>query len=687
MNVIIKYYIMLAVFSCAYVAIGENILEKIDFSKDNKAINDNILKSKVLKIDKGYNFYQLRLNNVNNGLEINIKASARNGAKLGIILFRVPRPGKFEKVKQYWNVKFPDNKLDSKDFRINYSKDMKMLNGNYRLHLYRSSKKGELFLSNISVKESDSREHLEKELNETYFDKKKPFPKLKKHPFLFSVFMYHYFWKSYAKESKMDYFEVMDEQFSILRKHGVNALNISVGDQKDFSKLLKLVEKHNLVLFLQLDFAYFRPNWTDKQMRANAERAAKFISKYKDHPNVMSFSVKEEVALKDVKKLSKYYKMILAKEPNAPLQIIFNYLAPAKALPEPYPAYIGTDRYGFFFTGSGGGYLASPIRALNWTRTQAHKYYIEAARRNSEFFLVTTANALTAPGPTRRYCIKSDFEKYISNKSAAKKKQLQTLHKKYLELAERNLLGWKKFTKNGKIGYSYWRWYRPPAICVKAMAWISVLEGAKMFGIWSYHLYSEEILKTTTYEASAFGPPKQEAGFCTIAGRPGMPNPQFKAYAEVAKEIMPYSKIIMNMVKLKGSPLFTKTKNMFIRAYRHKVIDGYIVLVYNNHIGTWPENKNIYLSANTTLKLDNQGSIIDFIPEVNSRDVIMRKVLPLEGYSVFDISKNKEIFPTGGDYEQKVMPGTCKLLFVGTAENANKLYTILGKKVNDVSRN
>jgi hypothetical protein len=679
MNATGKICTTIFMFSYLLTATNAKSLREVDFSKDSKAVNDNVLKSKVLKVNKGYNFYQFSLNNINNGLEINIKAAARNGARLGIILFRIPRPGKLEKVKQYWNVKFPKNELASKKFKINYSKDMKMLNGNYRLYFYRSSKKGELLLDNILVKESNSQEHLKKELDETYFDNKKPFPKLKKHPFLFSVYMYHNHWKKYAKESKKDYFKVMDEQFSILREHGVNALNLSVGDQKDFSELIKLVEKHNLVLFLQLNFAYFRPNWTDKQMKANAGRAAKFITEYKDHPNVVSFSVKEEVALKDVKKLSKYYKMILAREPNAPLQLTLNYLAPAKALPEPYPAYIGTDRYGFFFTGSASGYLASPIRALNWTRTQAHKYYIEAAKRNSEFFLVTTANALTAPEPARRYCVEKDFEKYISDKSDSRKKQLQILHKKCLELAERNLLGWKKFTKNGKTGYSYWRWYRPPAICVKAMAWISVLEGAKMFSIWSYHLFSKEKLKTTTYEASAFGPSKRELGFCTMAGRPDMPNPQFKAYAEAAKEIMPYSKIIMNMVKLKGSPLFTKTKNMFIRAYRYNNIDGYIVLVYNNHIGSWPENKDLYLSADTTLKMDNYGNIIGFIPETKEREVAMRKVLPLEGYSIFDVDTAKEITSTGGIYKQKIMPGACKLFFVGNAGNAEKLHDMIDK--------
>ena len=678
MSKIIRICAVLIVLGCCSSVIGKNILKKIDFSKDSKAVDDKFLGVKVLKDSKNYCFYQFRLDDVNNNLEIKIKASARNGAKLGIIIFREPRPAKRVKVKQYWNIKFPENKLGTKTFKVDYFKDMKMLGGGCQVFIYRSNRKGELLVNNISVIEGDSQTHLQKQLNETYLGNNK-IPALKPHPFLFSVFIYDYHWQNYAKEDNLNFFKLMDEQFAILRNHGVNALNMAVSNQKNFVKLLKLAEKHKLFLFLQLDFAYFQPSWTVKNMKIRAERAAEFIDKYKSHPNVLGFTVKEEVALKDVEKLSEYYKLILAKVPDAPLQLVVNYLGPAKKLPKPYPLYIGTDRYGFFFSGCCGGYLASPAYALNWTRAQTHEYYIQAAKRNAEFFLITTVNAMTAPKLSRRYCIKSDFEKYISNKSEAKKKELQAQREKYLELAEGNLLGWKKFTRNNKTGYSYWRYYRPPAICVKAMAWISVLEGAKTFSIWSYQLKSKKRLEQTSYEASAFGPPKRESGFYTLAGRPNMPNPQFKAYAEAAKEIMPYSKIIMNMDKLKGSPLCTRTKNMFMRAYRYRGIDGYVVVAYNNYVGTCPDNKNIYLTAKTTLKLDDQANIIGFTTETKAREIVMQQTTSLKDYSVFDISTGKKLSPVNGAYKQKILPGSGKLLFVGTAENANKLHSMMNK--------
>lgn len=673
-----KVCIVLTVFCCAFAAIGESALKEIDFAKNSKAVDDSILNAKVLKYSKKYYFYSLRLNNVNNGLEINIKAAARNGAKLGIIIFRIPRPGKLEKVKQYWHIKFPKNKLISKSFKVDFIKDMKTLGGNYRIYLYRSNKKGELLLNNISVKEIDSRKHLLKQLNETYLENNKV-PTRKQHPFLFSVFIYDYLWAKYAKEEKLNFLEVMDKQFAILSKHGVNALNMTVQNQERFIHLLKLAEKHKLFLFLQLDFAYFRPNWNDKQMEIHTNLAADFIRKYKSHPNIIAFTVKEEVRLKDISKLSEYYKMILAQVPDAPLQIIVNNIRPAKKLPAPYPSYIGVDRYAFWFTHCNKGYLASPNFALNWIRSQTHGYYIQAAKRNAEFFLVATVNAELSPTTIRQYCVKADFEKYISKKSEETKKKLQAQRKKYLNLAEHKLLGWNKIVKNNKTGYNYWQYYRPPAICVKAMAWISVLEGARMFSIWNYQLYSQKELQRTSYEASAFGPKSGLLIFSTLAGRPGNPNPQLKAYAQATKEIMPYSKIIMDMDKLKGSPLYTETKNMFMRAYRYRGIDGYVVVVYNNSIGTCPGNKNIYQTANTTLKIDEQANIVGFITEKKSREVIMQKTLPLKDYNLFDLSSGEKILPTGNKYKQEIMPGSGKLLFVGTTENANKLHAMIGK--------
>jgi len=135
----------------------------------------------------------------------------------------------------------------------------------------------------------------------------------------------------------------------------------------------------------------------------------------------------------------------------------------------------------------------------------------------------------------------------------------------------------------------------------------------------------------------------------------------------------------MNMDKLKGSPLYTDTKNMFMRAYRYRGIDGYVVVVYNNFIGTCPGNKNIYNTTDTTLKIDDQANIIDFITEKESREVIMQKTLPLKGYNLFDLLSGKEISPTGNKYKQKIMPGSGKLFFVGTAENANKLNAMIEK--------
>ncbi len=57
----------------------------------------------------------------------------------------------------------------------------------------------------------------------------------------------------------------------------------------------------------------------------------------------------------------------------------------------------------------------------------------------------------------------------------------------------------------------------------------------------------------------------------------------------------------------------------------------------------------------------------------------MQKTLSLKDHSLFDLSSGKKILPTGNKYKQEIMPGSGKLLFVGTTENANKLHAMIAK--------
>ena len=120
-------------------------------------------------------------------------------------------------------------------------------------------------------------------------------------------------------------------------------------------------------LIPQLDFVYFSAKWTDEQMAKTARRAGTFISKYVDHPQVLAWSVKEEIPRRRINRLTRYYLRILEYAPEAKFNIVHNNLGAAKDQPVPDPAIMGTDRYAFWWDTSGGGYLASPNFALNFT--------------------------------------------------------------------------------------------------------------------------------------------------------------------------------------------------------------------------------------------------------------------------------------------------------------------------------
>ncbi len=56
-----------------------------------------------------------------------------------------------------------------------------------------------------------------------------------------------------------------------------------------------------------------------------------------------------------------------------------------------------------------------------------------------------------------------------------------------IHFAEQGRMGWRR-TKlpDGTLRYNLWKYYRRPPNCMKALAWTSVLEGAKLFFCWSY---------------------------------------------------------------------------------------------------------------------------------------------------------------------------------------------------------
>ena len=215
--------------------------------------------------------------------------------------------------------------------------------------------------------------------------------------FYVGVYMYDYQLKRAAEYAGEDYLIFVEKQFSRLKNNGVNAVYLAInsGLRKHFSKWLEFAGKYNIKLIPQLDFAYFHigyPNieWSEELENKRAAMAADFINKYKNRPEVMAWSVREEIPKKFIKDLARYLQKIKEKAPSAKFNMIHSDLEAAKAQPEPNPTIMGTDRYSFWWEFSGDGYMASPSFSLNWVKNQFSQFQKPVADRNADYMVVVT---------------------------------------------------------------------------------------------------------------------------------------------------------------------------------------------------------------------------------------------------------------------------------------------------------
>jgi len=481
---------------------------------------------------------------------------------------------------------------------------------------------------------------------------------MKENPFYMGVYVYDYAIKNVAKERNRDFLEFFEEQFDILQKNGVNAMYLSGNNDRElFGEYLKLSEKYGIKLIPQLDFAYFRPGWDDKQMRTNAEKAGKFISKYINSPQILAWTVKEEILSADINKLARYYSMIREYAPDAKFCLHYSQLGTAEQ-PAPDSEILGTNRYAFYWTSSGGGYLASPAFALNWLRNQAAIFQEKAAQRGADFMLTITDGG--AQG-------------YRKAKSLDLDKKLDCKIKKY---AEEGRMGWGKTVTPEDEFYYYWEYYRTPGNCMKAQAWIGVLEGARLFFCWSFTPPTKATANATVFD---FMLSKEKVGrLWTLAGHPGKPNPQLAEFKEASREIRRYERIITRMYKLPASPVLTNEKQFYFnRAFSFPELKGKIIVIHNGNVGTWPENSAYHFKEDADIRIDTDGNLVGYKPLSEPMEAKFEVTDLDSSNAIFDIESGNQIKNTDGGYSVNIMPGSGKLLFIGTSEELKVLRQLM----------
>lgn len=490
---------------------------------------------------------------------------------------------------------------------------------------------------------------------------------LQQAPYYMGVYMYDYRIKSLAEEENVDYYTYLERHLKTLKSHGVNSVYLGGVSQEHFPKALTLYQKYGIAVIPQLDFAYFQSNWDDNAMEGAAVRAADFINKYADDPNIIAFSVKEEVAHKDINKLSRYYAAILAKAPKARFQLINSNLGAATDIPVPDPVIMGTDRYAFWWETSGGGYLATPGFSLNWVREQADRYYWQSAKRGADFSLVVTQGGFMYPESSNR--IAGDGEiNYPKTKPEQEK-----LRERVRKFAEEGRMGWKKFNTPYGPRYNAWKYYRLPKNAMKALAWTGVLQGAKSFYVWSYTPPSKDILETDFEKAVSGEKPRRSFGWITLAGRPGVDNPQLTEFSEVSQEIRRYENIITRMSRTEESVIqIIDDKNVFSSAFVLPGIKGRVIVLHNANIGTWPGGSGNFFKDSDDVYIDNEGNLTGY--EGFDAPLDVHFTLKNEsGPAVFDVKTGQQLTATNAQFKTSILPGSGVLLFIGDKTGAQQV--------------
>lgn len=481
------------------------------------------------------------------------------------------------------------------------------------------------------------------------------------------LYIYLYNWSQNTDPSAHDLDDTIDE----IAKRGFNYLYVGgVHDTPVWNRLLTRCEERRIAVVPQLDFAYlWKPESNVKEL---AEKAIPFIKKYKDHPAIMAFSVCEEPSLAKMPALKAYYEELRWAIPDVQLQLTHNYLPQFKAMDAPYPQIIGTDRYAFWWEFSTGGHRATPSYALRWHQSQMDVYYQLANARNAEFQAVFTADTLETV-MSEENVKKAFYPAEIPD--GVRKSYLKDIQK----LADDKNFGWSK-GPNGN--YIFWKYYRPPANCVCAMSWLSVMEGARSLAIWHWAPLPKD-MKDFAHRTNGV---QRHEYISSSAGWDCKGTPQLDEFSAFAVKIQRYAPLIKTMVKEckaidterlpQGHQVSANTKidqpiielpddDTAWRSFKVPGYSGKAVLAVNTSVGSWCEGRSPKMLNPKTdvFRINEYGDAIDFVPFKTPRKLNCR-ILPAD-MEAFSLKTGTQIqFGDGQSFNLDLEPGGGAFLFI-----------------------
>jgi hypothetical protein len=172
---------------------------------------------------------------------------------------------------------------------------------------------------------------------------------------------------------------------------------------------------------------------------------------------------------------------------------------------------------------------------------------------------------------------------------------------------------------------------------------------------------------------------QREIYYTTLAGRLGKPNPHLKEFAVASREIRPYGKIIKRWNLLEKSPVVTDEKQyVFNQAFEIKDIPGTAVLVLNSDVGELMCEACKKSNAKCDhVAIDDQGNLKNFHSYTKAKLVnfsFTEKNGKSKDIRIFRVDTGEELKLANERYSISIDPGSAKILFIGTPENAARIH-------------
>ncbi len=429
----------------------------------------------------------------------------------------------------------------------------------------------------------------------------------------------------------------------------VHVLQSGIPEQWD--ALVRHCRERGISLLAQMDTVYLTP---DSKVEELVPRAVSLIRRSMDDPAVLAFSPKEEPSSSIMPALTEYYRGIYRSIPDAPIYLLHNYLKVMTEAEPPYPAMIGTDRYGYWWEFGTGSNRATPASALRWYHTQLNAYYQDSLRQNGEFFAVFSS--LPSIIKLSKEKVKESF--YPHTIPDAQREKLAARVERFAR--EKNQGWWEAEPGH----YQHWKYYAAPGNNTRAMCWLSVMEGAK--SVYCYHWLRTEKAVYRDGNSELQMSPAQVAEF-----------------SEFAREIQRYGKLIRAMTKefapYTGHPLGhevvetppapapwleARQKDAPWRTFRVNGYEGRVVVAVNTDVGQWCEGASpLSLGAEHRFRIGEKGELLDYQPHTAPRELTFS--LLKEELACLDLETGEAVpISATGQLSVSVKPGGGRFLFI-----------------------